>query len=322
VIRFVDSGRALTPLDVRRLERDLHVKLPDPYRAFLLKHNGGRLESSDGDPSDRIVVATGHALPQSVYGRADAKAQVAEFFGDNAVSQAGSLGMEVQSDSGPGDSLPVGRTVTGKSVRVVFRGESVGMVLIFDVTGYLDDDNPVYSRYMAPVAASFDELLVKLAPEFADAGPRRTDEEVAECTKKIARTGLKGRSVTFPEPYRRFLRETNGGGLVSRSNVLRWKVGLTRHADAVERFFRVSAKRTGPDDLRDVLRTYRDRYPGDTLPIATHDGDLLLLGTKGKNLGKVFFWSHHEENGPTYDNVTRIADSLDELIRSLRVERR
>lgn len=39
--RFEYSGRKLSIADVRALERQLGCELPDDYRAFLLRHNGG-----------------------------------------------------------------------------------------------------------------------------------------------------------------------------------------------------------------------------------------------------------------------------------------
>ncbi len=100
-------------------------------------------------------------------------------------------------------------------------------------------------------------------------------------------------------------------------------------ADAIERFYTLgsSGARKGPSDLRGELRIYKKRIPSDTLPVASDDeGNLILLGIEGKNLGKVFFWSHNEEAGtplgkgrkPGYENVTLVAGSFDEFLAGLK----
>ena len=42
-----EAGPAISELDLRRFERDANVQLPSEYRAFLLKHNGGRPVPAD-----------------------------------------------------------------------------------------------------------------------------------------------------------------------------------------------------------------------------------------------------------------------------------
>jgi cell wall assembly regulator SMI1 len=41
-MRFTESGPPLTEERLQGAERRLGVTLPDEYRAFLLRHNGGR----------------------------------------------------------------------------------------------------------------------------------------------------------------------------------------------------------------------------------------------------------------------------------------
>src|SRR5687767_2580603 len=40
--RTEEAGPVISELDVRRFERDAKLVLPEDYRAFLLRHNGGR----------------------------------------------------------------------------------------------------------------------------------------------------------------------------------------------------------------------------------------------------------------------------------------
>lgn len=37
-----DSAAPITDLDIKRLERKIKLNLPEAYKAFLMKHNGGR----------------------------------------------------------------------------------------------------------------------------------------------------------------------------------------------------------------------------------------------------------------------------------------
>ncbi len=39
---ITDAGAPLTEKQIERVERELDVKLPEEYRSFLLRHNGGR----------------------------------------------------------------------------------------------------------------------------------------------------------------------------------------------------------------------------------------------------------------------------------------
>lgn len=318
---IVGSGRPLKELDVARLERDLGVKLPKQYRAFLLAHNGGAPNSKT-----QVVATTGRGLSDVVYGPPNAKPRVDELFGDNVqISPAGSLLGALKIDQGPEGSLTIGRTVT-MPLRIAFRGKNAGSVFVFDQrTAGREGFKP---KHMRLVASSFDELIERTAPELTDSAPVPTNEDVAKFEKdasKIADT-----KITLPKPYVAFLQKTNGG-FVKRANVLRAKPEEEEWADALERFHTMgsSGRPKGPPDLRAQARNYEGRVPPDTLPIGNDEaGNLILLGVAGKNAGKVFFWSHHEEAGtplgrgtkPTYDNVTLVANTFDEFLEGLQPE--
>ncbi len=62
--RMEDTGRPLTERDLADLESELGFKLPQAYRAFLMKYNGGRPEPEafpiEGMPNN----PEGAALPR------------------------------------------------------------------------------------------------------------------------------------------------------------------------------------------------------------------------------------------------------------------
>jgi hypothetical protein len=208
---------------------------------------------------------------------------------------------------------------------MVVCGKAIGKIVLFDLAGFAQRGGKV-SNYVTPLFDSFAELLEKAAPDLTGSAPPATDADFARAEEEIyLKSDIRMR---LPAPYRAFLRKMNGG-LVSRGNVLRWTVGSKEQADALERLYWLQGfKRKGPQDLRTQAKLYAERVPSDTLPVGDDDGNLFLIGTKGKNLGKVFFWSHHEEAGtphgrkgrPTYDNVTLVAADFDEFVDGLRIE--
>ena len=67
---------------------------------------------------------------------------------------------------------------------------------------------------------------------------------------------------------------------------------------------------------------FKYRIPNDMLAVARDPGgSLILLGLKGENKGKVFFWLREleaEDGEPaTYDNVAFVANSFNEFLDSL-----
>jgi len=81
-------------------------------------------------------------------------------------------------------------------------------------------------------------------------------------------------------------------------------------------------------DLYYLFDTFKSRIPDDTIAIErAPGGSLFLLGIKGKNRGKVFFWSRDYEDinegpdgSPSYDNVGFVANSFDEFLDKLEPE--
>jgi hypothetical protein len=77
-------------------------------------------------------------------------------------------------------------------------------------------------------------------------------------------------------------------------------------------------------DLRWNLNTYEGRVPRELLPIANDPGgNLVLLGIRGENEGRLFFWDHENEQQPGpdgnvgYGNICLVASDLDAFMNSL-----
>jgi hypothetical protein len=99
--------------------------------------------------------------------------------------------------------------------------------------------------------------------------------------------------VTFPEPYRAFLLAHNGGQPVP--NTFRADGGGAS-LEVVGWFFAVHGREDG---LASLARTYRPHLHGDLLPIASDPfGNLICLGVKGSNEGRVYFWLHESGEAP------------------------
>ncbi len=70
--------------------------------------------------------------------------------------------------------------------------------------------------------------------------------------------------------------------------------------------------------------THRTSIPDDLLPIGVDwGGNYLCIAIKGKNLGRVYFWSHEEQGEigvgeiPGDRNVYFVSNSFNEFIKSL-----
>lgn len=70
VVSMTESGRELTMIDIHKIETQIGKKLPEPYKDFLLKHNGGRpnpdcfpIEGEDVDQFGGVQFFFGLNLP-------------------------------------------------------------------------------------------------------------------------------------------------------------------------------------------------------------------------------------------------------------------
>ncbi|HYO55635.1 SMI1/KNR4 family protein [Archangium sp.] len=127
----------------------------------------------------------------------------------------------------------------------------------------------------------------------------------------------------LPLEYKRFLERFNGGSPTPSGFRIRWsgqEWAERWSTDMVQQFLGI--QEGSPADLLSDVRVYRGRIPADTIPIGYDPGgNLLLLGVRGANTGKVFFWLQdyeiREGGEPDYRNVGEVAPNLDAFLDSL-----
>ncbi|MBC7809956.1 MAG: SMI1/KNR4 family protein [Burkholderiales bacterium] len=137
--------------------------------------------------------------------------------------------------------------------------------------------------------------------------------------------------IALPEDYRRFLLAHNGGYpelcVFPIDDFPRDTHAMVGWFFALEGAFSDTGAVEGyqglPPTIEEALVDYRNRVPSDLLPIARDPGgNLICLGVKGEQTGKVYFWDHNEESideegHPTYLNVYKIADTFTKFLNSL-----
>ncbi len=96
--------------------------------------------------------------------------------------------------------------------------------------------------------------------------------------------------LAFPEAYRTFLLQHNGGQ--PEPNTFRFDDG--KSLEVVGCFFSIDEQE---DSLANLAKTYRPYLHSDLLPIATDPfGNLICVATKGAHRGQVFFWLHEGDS--------------------------
>jgi SMI1-KNR4 cell-wall len=131
-----NPGPLLTPQHLAEVEAELGTRLPDDYRAFLLKYNGG------SPLPDTVAVENAPGTPTDV--------QV--FFGIGRSIESSGLvwNKRVLADRIPEDCFPIACDSGGNIFCLTEGGRIV----------YIDLDSPEPGKYL--VAESFDAFLQKL----------------------------------------------------------------------------------------------------------------------------------------------------------------
>lgn len=119
----------------------------------------------------------------------------------------------------------------------------------------------------------------------------------------------------FPEDYKKFLLDYNGGTpdktliyFESDEGVITYFLGICN--DSIY-------------GIRNINNRFINRIPTNTLPIARDPGgNLFLMSIRGDDYGSVYFWDHEEEvyedEEPDYSNMTLVAKSFTELVNNLK----
>jgi hypothetical protein len=125
----------------------------------------------------------------------------------------------------------------------------------------------------------------------------------------------------FPEDYREFLLEYNGG--IPSKNILSFIEKNNKTEDYIDIFFGIC-----DDDiygLKSNNNSYINRIPSNTIAIACDPGgNLFLISIRGEDYGQIYFWDHEEEvdwnsdQEADYSNLTPVAKSFTDLINNLK----
>jgi hypothetical protein len=142
--KMVGCARTLTETDIVQLEHQIGVHLPDEYRAFLLRFNGGK-------PSPYCFPIRG--MPKNPYG------VIREFYGIECPVLSSNLkwNCEVFWGDSPRDLLPIADTPGGNQLCLCLFGTDAGSIFLWDYYGA--PRNPLSREGTFFVARSFQELI-------------------------------------------------------------------------------------------------------------------------------------------------------------------
>jgi hypothetical protein len=153
--------------------------------------------------------------------------------------------------------------------------------------------------------------------KLTDKGPRLDDKKIDSFE---ARWNIK-----LPPEYRAFLLRTNGG--MPEPEVLFHFVERGKPSDSVLDQFYILRKGADDPNLDEALETFiaTRRMPATFLPFAYDQfGNQICISVAGKDVGRVYFWSHErepadpaEDSDPSIDNVSLIADSFSSFLDAL-----
>lgn len=135
------------------------------------------------------------------------------------------------------------------------------------------------------------------------------EEQLANFEKQI--------NANLPEDYKRFL-ILNNGGQPDKTEFTVKKYG----SSILQRFFGFNTPYK-TDNFDYILNTFKNRVPDDFLPIGRDMlGNLVLLGTRKKYDGKIYFWWHENEGEKKawLKNIFSISKSFTDFFDNLKEE--
>lgn len=150
MITITEAGPQLTEDRVANFEKELGVNLPDQYRKFLLKTNGG-VPSPDRD----IVDLEG--APRSY-----TDLQVFYRIGGSVESSELTWNRSTLTERLPDELLAIAKDSGGNVFCISLQGPDQGAVLFCDLESVWGDFEATPKFY--PVAPDFDSFLAKIRP--------------------------------------------------------------------------------------------------------------------------------------------------------------
>nr|HQU46028.1 SMI1/KNR4 family protein [Pirellulales bacterium] len=117
--KVLDCARPLVADDVNCLEGEVGVSLPESYKAFLLRYNGG-LPVPDSFPIE--------GMPKNPYG------VIQVFFGIDRAIESSNIkwNVEISRNDTPSNLFPIACTPSGDVLCLSLSGEDAGSVVLWD----------------------------------------------------------------------------------------------------------------------------------------------------------------------------------------------
>jgi len=174
MITIEDAGPPLTEERIASFERDLEVRLPDQYRKFLLRTNGGM-------PSPDTVDIGG-------FSQSPTDVQVFYRIGGSVKSSELNWNRSTLTERLPDDLLPIACDSGGSAFCISLRREGWGAVLYCDLESVAFNYGVKPKFY--PVAPDFDSFLAKIRPyvKITLTGSRSSDANAANTAAGLKRT--------------------------------------------------------------------------------------------------------------------------------------
>lgn len=148
--QIIESGPTLTGEDIAAWEQRTSQRVPEPYREFLMVHNGGY-----PDPADFTI--------EGKEGEPDMVGAVDRFLGVG-VAEYGSLDyyLHVYQDRLPSDFFPIASDPGGNIICMGTSREDAGKIFFWDHEEESEEGEPPTRKNSYFVADSLDALLRSL----------------------------------------------------------------------------------------------------------------------------------------------------------------
>jgi hypothetical protein len=174
--------------------------------------------------------------------------------------------------------------------------------LIFKKLGFSDAE----LEAQALAGNKFDKRTSKAYRSMYEAA-NPTDEDV-ECLESLVGE--------IPGDYRDFLKNHNGG--IPNKTLLKTNF----NGRVINAFLALNAPSGFGDSIESHMKTYSDRIPDNTFPIASAgSGDLILLNTDPGGFGEILYWDHNFESDDDasdyFENTEVVSDSFSEFLGKL-----
>lgn len=145
------SGPALSEEDVAAFELRVGRSIPSPYRAFLLRHNGGY-----PDPSDFLVKGSGRGP--------DLMGTVEQFLGIGVEDEYAEIEryLSMYKDRIPADYFPIAQDPGGNVICMATEGSDTGKIFFWDHEEEAEEGEPPTRQNLYQVAETLDAFLQQL----------------------------------------------------------------------------------------------------------------------------------------------------------------